>query len=599
MKENRKEKGISLISLIITIVVVLIIASIAINSIYRQNVIDKANEAVSESNRVAGIEQLRIEEVNYFLANNGKVATVESFVDYLDERGIISKEETEFEGENKASVILENKAVYELEMTPGGNLDVTYVGQAGNLAPLLKISVTGATTNEVTVTPTLIRRNEGGKLKYYIKLQEESEYTFKGETSNTSYTYTGLTKDKVYDIKVIAENTQNMQTEVTTSAVTTDIILPEVTFTYDPVGWTNGNVTVTAVATNEASGMTLYIGESLSTCNALASIGITVTENKPVYAVFKDSSNQYGGAATGNVENIDKIAPVITSIDVTTNSLTINATDSGGSNLAKYAISTTNAIPNAGSFQASNVFSVNHNTEYYAWAMDGAGNISASSTNTTTEIQTPTVTFTYSPNNWTNGNVTVTAVATNEVAGMTLYIGESLSTCNTLASEGITVTENKQVYAVYKDSSDQYGGAATGNVEKIDKVEPSITTTESSGAYNITIKGQDLLSGINAYYYSTSNTTPTLDTETSSIQESDKWVTFTASTSEISKTLTGFTEAGTYYYWFKDQAGNISEGGTFTTTSVPASSIQYVPQTSGWNSGDVQDAIDKLYEMYE
>ena len=599
MKENRKVKGISLISLIITIVVVLIIASIAINSIYRQNVIDKANEAVSESNRVAGMEQLRIEEVNYFLANNGKVATVESFVDYLDERGIISKEETEFEGENKASVILENKAVYELEMTPGGNLDVTYVGQAGNLAPLLKISVTGATTNEVTVTPTLIRRNEGGKLKYYIKLQEESEYTFKGETSNAAYTYTGLTKDKVYDIKVIAENTQNMQTEVTTSAVTTDIILPEVTFTYSPVGWTNGNVTVTAVATNEASGMTLYIGESLSTCNALASIGITVTENKPVYAVFKDSSNQYGGAATGNVENIDKIAPVITSIDVTTNSLTINATDSGGSNLAKYAISTTNAIPNAGSFQASNVFSVNHNTEYYAWAMDGAGNISASSTNTTTEIQTPTVTFTYSPNNWTNGNVTVTAVATNEALGMTLYIGESLSTCNTLASEGITVTSNKQVYAVYKDSSDQYGGAATGNVEKIDKVEPSITTIESSGAYNITIKGQDLLSGINAYYYSTSNTTPTLDTETSSIQESDKWVTFTASTSEISKTLTGFTESGTYYYWFKDQAGNISSRGTFTTTSVPASSVQYVPQTSGWNSGDVQDAIDKLYEMYE
>ena len=109
-----------MITLIITIVVVLIIASVTINSIYRQNVIEKANEAVSESNRAAGLELLRMEEVSYFLANNGKVATIEGFVDYLDSRGVISKEETEFEGENKASIILENKAVFELEMTSNG-----------------------------------------------------------------------------------------------------------------------------------------------------------------------------------------------------------------------------------------------------------------------------------------------------------------------------------------------------------------------------------------------------------------------------------------------------------------------------------------------
>ena len=436
MKKKRNSKGISLITLIITIVVVLIIASVAINSIYRQNVIEKANEAVSESNRAAGLELLRMEEVSYFLANNGKVATIEGFVDYLDSRGVISKEETEFEGENKASIILENKAVFELEMTPNGAINMTYVGQAGNLAPLLKISVTGVTTNEVTVTPVLIRRNEGGKLKYYIKLQEESEYEYKGETSNAAYTFVGLTKEKVYDIKVVAENAQGMQTEVITSAVTTQIIQPEVTFTYSPDNWTNTDVTVTAVATNEVNGMTLYIGESLNACDTLASIGITVTDNKPVYAVFKDSSNQYGGAAVGNVEKIDKVAP-------------------------------------------------------------------------------------------------------------------------------------------------------------------SITTSESSGVNSVTITGQDTLSGINAYYYSTSNTTPSLLATTSSSQEIDKWVTFTASTEEISKMLTGFVGERTYYYWFKDQAENISERGTFTTSKVPASNVQYIPETSGWTSENVQDAIDKLYEMYE
>ncbi|MBR1883607.1 MAG: fibronectin type III domain-containing protein, partial [Clostridia bacterium] len=450
MNKRQVKKGVSLITLIITIVVVIIISAVAINSVFRQNVIDKAKFAVSESNRVLGIEKLRTEEISYFLENGSQVATIEGFVDYLDSKGVISKEETEFEGDNKATVILDNKAVYEIEKNSNGSIDITYVGQAGSLVPLLQISVTSATTNEITVSPTVLKRNEGGTLKYYIKQQSEENYEYKGETSNTSYTYTGLEKNKVYDIKVIAENTEGLQTEATTTAVTIDIVQPDVTFTYDPDGWTNGDVKVTAVASSTPNGMTLYIGESISSCSELASTGITVTSNKPVYAVFKDSSGQYGGAAIGNVEYIDKVVPVINSIDVTTNTLTINATDSGGSNLAKYAISTVDVEPNENAFQASNVFSVSQNTPYYAWAMDGAGNVSASATNTTATIQTPTVTFTYDPDGWTNEDVKVTAVATSTPTGMTLYIGESVSSCDTLASTGITVTSNKPVYAVFK-----------------------------------------------------------------------------------------------------------------------------------------------------
>ncbi|MBR1884311.1 MAG: hypothetical protein IJ809_05210, partial [Clostridia bacterium] len=486
--------------------------------------------------------------------------------------------------------VTSNKPVYAVFKDSTGQYGGAAIGNVEYIDKVVPvINSIDVTTNTLTINAT----DSGGSnlAKYAISTvdvePDENDFQVSNVFSVSQTTaYFAWAMDGAGNVSASATNT------------TATVQTPTVTFTYDPSGWTNEDVTVTAVASSTPEGMTLYIGESVSSCDTLASTGITVTSNKPVYAVFKDSSGQFGGAATGNVEYIDKVVPVINSIDVTTNTLTINASDSGGSNLAKYAISTVDVEPDENDFQVSNVFSVSQGVAYYAWAMDGAGNVSVSATNTTATIQTPTVTFTYDPSGWTNKDVKVTAVATSTPAGMTLYIGESISSCSTLASTGITVTSNKPVYAVFKDSSEQFGGAATGNVEYIDKAVPSITTTSNSGAYDITIKGRDTLAGINAYYYSTSNSTPSLTAATSSTQAINKWVTFTASTSEISKTLTGFTSEGTYYYWFKDQAGNISARGTFTTTKVPASSVKYVPETSGWNSGDVQDAIDKLYEKF-
>lgn len=54
------KKGVSLISLIVTIIVLVILAGISIITIQRNNPIEKAKEAVSETDREACKDELRI-----------------------------------------------------------------------------------------------------------------------------------------------------------------------------------------------------------------------------------------------------------------------------------------------------------------------------------------------------------------------------------------------------------------------------------------------------------------------------------------------------------------------------------------------------------
>jgi len=554
------KKGISLITLVITIVVVIVLTSIVISAISKNNLIDQARLAVNENNKAADLERLNLEQTSYLLDNNGKDATLEDYIDYLDKKGIIDKDENYYPDENDLNVVyitLEDDYVYEIQKTSNGSFEIEFVGKSGNFSPSIKIISTEVSTNDAKVT-LKVKRNEGGTLKYYIKEESESDYTLKSESANTTYKFENLIQDKNYSIKVIAKATNGLETEATTTISTGAIHSPIVTFTYLPNDWTNGNVTVTAEATDIPTGMTLYIGEELTNCNTLASTGIIVTENKRVYAVYKDTSNQYGGAAVGEVTKIDKVKPVVNSVDVTTNSVTVHASDQGGSEVSKYALTTENTEPLTNAFQTSNVFSANQSSTYYAWAMDGAGNISETGySQITATVEQPTVTFTYSPNDWINGNVTVTATADSIPTGMTLYIGESATNCTTLASTGITITENKRVYAVYKDSANQYGGAAVGEVTKIDKVAPNSPTITPVG----TKSGDNYTSSVQITITDNGDTVGEIDHIEYSVSGAQTVANTTGTSVTITENGTSTIKAKVY-----DKALNVSAEASLTVT---------------------------------
>ena len=576
----RKNAGITIISLVVSIIVMLILAGISYNLLSGEGgILSRTVVAVNEHQKATDIEKLRLAEADCRLSDLEEDVTLERFIEYLCNKGMVDENDVDYDDDVTALVKLADEYVYQIEEKEDGSLEIKFAGLEDQLAPSLRLAVSSQSSNNITVSPT-VKRNDGGKIEYFIKENEEDEYELKGETENTSFTFTGLTQNKTYYIKAIATAPNGLTADATTSGLTKTIIQPVVRFTYTPNDWANDYVLVTATA-DEEEGLTLYIGESINSCTTKASVGIAVTSNKRIYALYKDSTGQYGGAAVGEVTKIDKTKPVVGTVNVTTNKVTVNASDTAGENeqasgVAKYALTTTNSTPATSEFQTSNEFTgKTQGTTYYAWAMDNAGNISTGKSTTTSSVTQPVVTFGYSPSGWTNGAVTVTALVNGTLEeGMTLYIGESIANCTTPAGTGISVSTNKKVYAVYKDSTGQYGGAAEGQVTKIDKTKPvvgtvNVTTNKVTVSASDTAGENEQASGVAKYALTTTNSTPA----TSEFQTSNEF--------------TGKTQGTTYYAWAMDNAGNISTGKSTTTSSVTQPVVTFGYSPSGWTNGAV------------
>ena len=185
------------------------------------------------------------------------------------------------------------------------------------------------------------------------------------------------------------------------------------------------------------------------------------------------------------------------------------------------------------------------------------------------------------PTTWTNGSITVTMSMNVEEHDMSNYILQ-YSTDNinwNNYTETIVVNEIVKIYGRIKNKiTGQVKAQTEENITKLDTNLPIINSVTADESLNsITIIGQDTaktgenISGINGYYYSTTNTAPTLavETVTEENKQANKWVTFNASETNttITKVIEGLNYNTTYYVWYKDQAGNISSMGSATTAT--------------------------------
>lgn len=91
-----------------------------------------------------------------------------------------------------------DKDIYKVDFT-GAKL----IGKSGKLFPVINIKSITNTTDSITVQVTT-KRNEGGKIEYYIREEDEEDYTLKETTTEEIYTYNGLEQDKKYNIKIVA-----------------------------------------------------------------------------------------------------------------------------------------------------------------------------------------------------------------------------------------------------------------------------------------------------------------------------------------------------------------------------------------------------------
>ena len=495
----KKENAVTLVALVITIIIMLILATLSIQALTNTGLFESANKAKLETKRGQISETLGLKTM--LEQSNNPGGTAEEIITATRNNVIQNKNElekigkdvniedisTEEDGE-KVDVyfyVVVDKDVYKVDMSGS-----KFIGELGKLLPTIKIKNLTNKTNSITIE-VKTSRNEGGKVEYYIKGEDEDKYELKEtKTDDSEYTYGDLIQGKKYNIKVIAKAENGQTAEVTAEQTTgsiANLTAGDIVFTYTVDGkvidkntWTNGTVNVSAKINPKIDIAGLKIQTSKDGKKYENADAQTFTENGTMYVVLTDGKN-YGGSAGGTVTNIDKTRPIITEATATTNSISIKATDEE-SGIAGYAVTKTSEQPKSEEFtsvDSTKEFSITINnqiqgTTYYAWVKDKAENINEVKTvkteNVTDLIKDVNLTFSYSTTGWTNGDVTVTANTT--VSGYTLQTSTDGQDWANAATR--TYSNNGMIYARLTDGIN-YGGVAAGSITNIDKTAPTHT----------------------------------------------------------------------------------------------------------------------------
>lgn len=220
-------------------------------------------------------------------------------------------------------------------------------------------AVAAQTNNEEAV----IRRNDFDKeLKKFFN----EDYTLEPDSDAEEYEVTFKKSGRKYTIK---------------SGITKEELNPELndtntTFSSSPSGWTNGNVIVNVKTTiQEYTLQTSKDGKNWNDSNEQA-----FSTNGIMYARLWNGSESVSELQY-EVKNIDKNNPKVSATAINTNSIKISASDSE-SGIIGYAVTTSSTKPekftgvtNTKSFENS-TSKLTHNTTYYVWIKDEAGNTS-------------------------------------------------------------------------------------------------------------------------------------------------------------------------------------------------------------------------------
>ena len=518
-----KKSGITMVALVVTIVVLLILASISIQGITRTGIFRAAEDTKLEHKRASIATtlqtKLKINQTEQIRGTDEEIvkATYEDVKNDLEEikkaggKDIEVSEVTSEEKDGKTEWFFEVKVdgdVYKVGLDGSD-----YLGKEDELAPLIEIKKATATTNTITATVTT-RRNEGGKIEYYIKEKGSQKFDLAGTTDQNTFKYTKLKQEKTYVIEAVAINTNgkkkvSKEYEIKTSLVP-KIDSNEIKFASVPNEWTNKSVEVTATLTVDGQNFTLTTSKN-STSGWIASNRQIFTENGTMYAALTDGNN-YGIAASHEVTNIDTTKPIVKSLSVTTNTIKITATDEA-SGIYSYAISESEKMPKTftkldNSTQVFNtvVENLKQSTKYYVWVKDVAGNISevaSTKTGTVPKLTDANTTITKSPNDWTTQEVTATVTTTEK--NYALQTKKDNGEWQTTNSQ--KYTENGTIYARLWDGTNA-GEEIYKPITNIDKTAPTATNIEiknvTPAGYDVYVYGvKDNGSGVNRVQFPT------------------------------------------------------------------------------------------------
>ena len=423
-----RNKGVTLISLVVTIIVLLILAGITIGTIFDDNgIIEKAQEAANATEEAAKNDQAAINgllnemdsiingigggNVPVIGSINGKItwstgsATLTLTTD-VEGVTIQYRKNSESNWTNYTSAVpslLHGDKVYARGVKGGETvINEKEFKIQDTIAPTVTIANASSTTNSISATATATD-NEAGmgsspQYTFYIKktAEADSTYTQIGSSTSTSVTKGELEQNTSYTIKVevadVAGNKGQATKEITTGKIADagEGLTNGAIIASSPV-WSNGTASITL---STSSGLTIQYQKGGISGSWTTGTNVTGLHHRDtVFARLTDGRN-YGGEASITI--LDTVAPQAATINLSgtstttagsvTATVTLKDNESGVNTTASKWVYNTNA-GNIGTNESSynNNFSSNVQTitlkattpgTYYlhVLSVDNAGN---------------------------------------------------------------------------------------------------------------------------------------------------------------------------------------------------------------------------------
>ena len=336
-----KNRGVTLISLVVTIIVLLILAGITIGTIFDDNgIIEKAQEAANATEEAAKNDQAAINgllnemdsiingigggNVPVIGSINGKItwstgsATLTLTAD-VEGVTIQYRKNSESNWTNYTSAVpslLHGDKVYARGVKGGETvINEKEFKIQDTIAPTVTIANTSSTTNSISATATATD-NEAGmgsspQYTFYIKktAEADSAYTQIGSSANTSVIKGELEQNTSYTIKVevadVAGNKGQATKEITTGKIADagEGLTNGAIIASSPV-WSNGTASITL---STSSGLTIQYQKGGISGSWTTGTNVTGLHHRDtVFARLTDGKN-YGGEASITI--LDTVIP--------------------------------------------------------------------------------------------------------------------------------------------------------------------------------------------------------------------------------------------------------------------------------------------------
>ncbi len=311
-----KQKGITLIALVVTIVILLILAAITLNLLFSDTGLFEKAQQSEDAYKIGALKDQIYTivldwEADKKIPETAKDTDLDDLWDKLLEADIIDNKEEDIEKiedkENTYEITSNEGYVVEIIVKDDGTVEIGDIEKEDNLPPKIENINSNSTTSSIHIEVE-IKRLQEGKISYYYKKDSEEDYqSLKEEVTELTADFTGLEQNVVYNIKVAAEN-KNGRTEKVINERTGELVEGAIRQVGDPE-WNNGKATLKLETTVTGVSIVYQVGNIDGTWLPYPEEGIGGLDHEDiVYAAISDGTNV---SKESSFEIEDGIAPIV------------------------------------------------------------------------------------------------------------------------------------------------------------------------------------------------------------------------------------------------------------------------------------------------